>query len=555
MREVAGSVTWMPTGPESDAPPRATRREWVGLAVLALPCLLYSMDLEVLYLAAPSIAADLDPTGTQMLWIVDIYGFLLAGSLITMGTLGDRIGRRRVLMWGAAAFGVASVLAAFSPSAETLIASRALLGVAGATLAPSTLSLIRNMFHDDRQRTVAVSVWATCFSVGAVMGPLVGGVLLEYFWWGSVFLVAVPIMAVILIVGPLLLPEFRDPQAGRMDILSAAMSIVAVLSVIYGLKETAVDGLSARTAVSIVVGIGVGGAFAIRQLRLEDPLVDLSLFRTRAFTAALSANGLSIFVVAGLFLFMTQYLQLVADLSPLHAGLWTIPSGVALIIGSMLAPLLSRSARPGYAMALGLAVVAVGCVPTVWVTASADRGIALLVIGSVVLCLGAAPVVTLSTDAVVSSAPAGRAGSAASMSETSIELGGALGIAVLGSIGVAVYRSQLSDSMPASLSGAQASSSLDTLGAARDVAHTVGGRVGSNLLDAAHSAFASGLAVVSVVAAVVMAALAVAAVAFLRDIAVSASAPEPDLSTTAHRDEADREARQLDGQSTRLKAD
>jgi MFS transporter, DHA2 family, multidrug resistance protein len=472
-----------------------------------------------------------------------------------MGTLGDRIGRRRVLMWGAAAFGVASVLAAYSRSAETLIASRGLLGVAGATLAPSTLSLIRNMFQDDRQRTVAVSVWATCFSVGAVMGPLVGGVLLEYFWWGSVFLVAVPIMAVILIVGPLLLPEFRDPQAGRMDVLSAAMSIVAVLSVIYGLKETAVDGLSSRAAASIVIGIGVGVAFAIRQLRLKDPLVDLNLFRSRAFTAALSANGLSIFVVAGLFLFMTQYLQLVADLSPLRAGLWTIPSGVALIVGSMLAPLLSRAMRPGYAMALGLAVVTVGCVPTAWVNASADRGIALLVIGSVVLCLGAAPVVTLSTDAVVSSAPAGRAGSAASLSETSIELGGALGIAVLGSIGVAVYRSQLSDSMPDSVSAAQASSSLDTLSTARDVSHGVGGPVGSDLLNAAQSAFASGVAVVSVVCAVVMAALAVAAAVFLRDIAGRASAHKPAIGATEHRDEAHPAARHGEHQRIGLTGD
>jgi MFS transporter, DHA2 family, multidrug resistance protein len=194
-----------------ETPARAGRREWIGLAVLALACVLYSMDLTVLHLAVPEISADLEPSSAQLLWIVDIYGFLLAGSLITMGTLGDRIGRRRLLLIGAAAFGLASVLAAFSWSAEMLIAARALLGVAGATLAPSTLSLIRSMFLDPRQRTFAIGVWITSFSAGAVVGPPIGGVLLEFFWWGSVFLLAVPVMALLLLLGPLLLPEFRDP--------------------------------------------------------------------------------------------------------------------------------------------------------------------------------------------------------------------------------------------------------------------------------------------------------------------------------------------------------
>ena len=196
------------------AAPRAGRREWIGLAVIALPCLLYSMDLTVLELAVPKLSADLEPTSSQLLWIMDIYGFLLAGCLITMGTLGDRIGRRRLLLIGAAAFGVASVLAAFSRSAEMLIATRALLGIAGATLAPSTLSLIRNMFLDPDQRTFAIGVWATSFSAGAAIGPLAGGFLLEHFWWGSVFLLAVPVMALLLVLGPCCYPEFRDPAGG-----------------------------------------------------------------------------------------------------------------------------------------------------------------------------------------------------------------------------------------------------------------------------------------------------------------------------------------------------
>ena len=221
---------------------RAGRREWAGLAVIALPCLLATMDLEVLNLAVPALTADLQPSSAQLLWIIDIYGFMVAGSLITMGTLGDRIGRRRLLLIGAAAFGAASVVAAFSTSAEMLIATRALLGVAGATLAPSTLSLIRNMFTDPGQRTVAVAVWATSFSVGAAIGPLLGGVLLEWFWWGSVFLLDVPVMVLLLVVGPVLLPEYKDPGAGRLDLPSAAMSLAAVLLLIYGLKHLALAG-------------------------------------------------------------------------------------------------------------------------------------------------------------------------------------------------------------------------------------------------------------------------------------------------------------------------
>ncbi|MGH7463400.1 MAG: MFS transporter, partial [Longimicrobiales bacterium] len=260
------------------APPKATRREWIGLAVIALPCLLYAMDLTVLNLAVPSISADLKPSASQLLWIVDIYGFMVAGLLITMGTLGDRIGRRRLLLMGAAAFGIASVLAAFSTSAEMLIAMRAVLGVAGATLAPSTLSLIRNMFHDAGERTVAIGIWVSSHSAGAAIGPALGGVLLEYFWWGSVFLAGVPVMILLLAVGPMLLPEYRDPNAGRIDLTSAALSLAAILATIYGLKRIAEDGLGWFPVLSILCGAAIGVAFLRRQGRLPDPLIDLRLF-------------------------------------------------------------------------------------------------------------------------------------------------------------------------------------------------------------------------------------------------------------------------------------
>src|SRR5688500_3884930 len=206
--------------------PKAGRREWIGLAVLALACVVYAMDLTVLHLAVPSLSADLQPTSAQLLWIIDIYGFMVAGALITMGTLGDRIGRRRLLLIGAVAFSLASLLAAFSTSAEMLIASRALLGIAGATIAPSTLSLIRNMFQDPGQRTFAIGIWVTAFSLGGAIGPIVGGALLEFFWWGSVFLLAIPVMGLLLVLGPFLLPEYKDPDAGRLDLFSAALSLV-----------------------------------------------------------------------------------------------------------------------------------------------------------------------------------------------------------------------------------------------------------------------------------------------------------------------------------------
>src|SRR4029453_12639564 len=353
-----------PTGPDADltvpAAPRAGRREWIGLAVLALACLLYAMDLTVLHLAVPSLSADLQPSSAQLLWITDIYGFMVAGFLVTMGTLGDRIGRRRLLLLGATAFGVVSVLAALSTSPEMLIASRALLGIAGATLAPSTLSLIFAMFADPRQRTTAIGIWITSFSVGGAVGPVLGGALLERFWWGSVFLRACPVMAALLILGPRVLPEYRDPDAGRLDLVSAAMSLVAVLAVVFGLTQTAQDGVGWLPVAAVLVGLVVGVLFVRRQHTLADPMIDLRLFRIRAFSASLGTNLLGIFVVVGSFLFVAQFLQLVLGLSPLQAGLWSLPSALGFIVGSNLAPRILRRVRPAYVIGAGLGLGAIG---------------------------------------------------------------------------------------------------------------------------------------------------------------------------------------------------
>jgi MFS transporter, DHA2 family, multidrug resistance protein len=474
------------------------------------------MDLTVLELAVPKLSADLKPTSSQLLWIMDIYGFLLAGCLITMGTLGDRIGRRRLLLIGAAAFGVASVLAAFSRSAEMLIATRALLGIAGATLAPSTLSLIRNMFLDSDQRTFAIGVWATSFSAGAAIGPLAGGFLLEHFWWGSVFLLAVPVMALLLVLGPLLLPEFRDPQAGRLDLTSAALSLAAVLAVIYGLKQVAQDGLDWLPVLSVAAGVAAGAAFARRQRELADPLIDLGLFRAPAFSASLAAFMLSIFVIAGIFLFLAQYLQLVLGLSPLQAGLWTVPSAGGLIAGSMLAPLIVRRVRPAFVMAGGLALSAVGFGMLIQVNAAS--GLAILVIGSVVFSLGVAPVGTLASDIIVGSAPPERAGAASGISETSAELGGALGIAVLGSVGTAVYRSEVTGAVPADVPPAAAEAARDTLGGAVAAAEELPDPLGAELLDAAREAFTQALQLTAITSAAIVVGVAILAAVVLRDV-------------------------------------
>jgi MFS transporter, DHA2 family, multidrug resistance protein len=498
----------------SAAEQRAGRREWIGLAVIALPCLLYSMDLTVLYLAVPSLTADLEPSSAELLWITDIYGFFLAGFLITMGTLGDRIGRRRLLLIGAAAFGVASVGAAFSTSVAMLIVSRALLGVAAATLAPSTLSLIRNMFLDAGQRTFAIGVWATSFSVGAAIGPLLGGVLLEFFWWGSVFLLAVPVMALLLLLGPRLLPEFRDPEAGRLDLLSAGLSIVAVLAFVYGLKRIAASGLDWPAALSIAAGLAIALVFLRRQRILSDPLIDLRLFRSRSFNTALTTNTLSIAIVFGIDLFIAQYLQLVLGLSPLQAGLWTAPAAGGFIAGSMLAPLLVRYVRSAFVVAGGLVLAAAGL--GLLARVDGDSPLALIVICSIVIALGVAPPVTLGTDLIIGCVRPERAGVASGLSETGAELGGALGIALLGSIGVAVYRNQVTDALPIGLAPRQADTAEQTLGGAREVVEGLHGVRGTALLESAEEAFAQGMRVAALVAAAVALGTALLAAIFLR---------------------------------------
>jgi DHA2 family multidrug resistance protein-like MFS transporter len=467
------------------------------------------------------MSADLQPTSSQLLWIIDIYGFFVAGSLITMGTLGDRVGRRRLLLIGAAAFGVTSIAAAYSTSAEMLIVSRAALGLAGATLAPATLSLIFHMFEDPRERSIAVGVWIGAFSAGSAIGPVLGGIMLEFFWWGSVFLLALPVMVALLILGPRVLPEYRDPDAGRLDLLSAAMAITAMLAIIYGLKQLAVDGIEPVAIGSLVLGVTVGAIWVRRQRRLADPMIDLALFRHRTFNAALGINFLAIFVAIGYFLFVAQYLQLVAGLSPLQAGLWSLPSAIAFIAGSQAAPRLVQRIRPVYLISAGLAIAAVGLGVLTGVSANGDLGP--VIAASVIISLGLAPVFGLTTEMIVGSAPPEKAGAASGISETGAELGGALGIALLGSIGIAIYRDFLGAYLPPSVPASAAAEARDTLGAAVAAAAELPDEIGSTVLALSREAFVQGMALSAGIAAIVAAILALAALVTLRSARIGQS--------------------------------
>jgi DHA2 family multidrug resistance protein-like MFS transporter len=488
----------------------AGRREWIGLAVLALPTLLVTMDLSVLFLAVPELSKDLEPSSAELLWITDIYGFLIAGSLITMGTLGDRIGRRRLLMIGGFAFAAASALAAFSTSAAMLIATRAVLGVAGATLAPSSLSLIRSLFLEERQRTVAIGVWMSCFAAGAAVGPLVGGALLEQFWWGSVFLLNVPVMALMLVLAPRVLPESRDPSPGRFDIAGAALSVVALLALVYGVKRVAEHGLDGQALVSAIAGLAVGVLFVRHTRRARDPLIDLRLFRAPPIRVSIAAMVLATFVMAGMLLFVAQYLQLVRGMGPLEAGVWSVPAMIGSIAGSMTAPAFAGRFRKGFVLAGSMAVAAAGLALLVLV--SDGSALAVLVAGSLVMGLGAGAIGTVATDLIVGTAPPERAGAASGISETGGELGGALGIALLGSIGTAVYRSSVADAIPAGVSPDVAAAAKDTLGGAV----AAGDAVSPAFLEAARDAFVEGLQLAAVTSAVLMAATAAVAVLVLR---------------------------------------
>jgi DHA2 family multidrug resistance protein-like MFS transporter len=488
------------------------KSKWSCLAVACLATLLLSLDLTVLHLALPKLVTDLGANSTQLLWIGDIYGFALAGLLVTMGNLGDRIGRKRLLLIGAAAFGAASVVTAYAPSAELLIVARALLGVAGATIMPSTLSIIRNVFTDPGERTAAVGVWSGMSAAGFAVGPVVGGVLLDHFWWGSVFLINVPIMALVLVGGILVLPESRNPDAGRLDLLSVVLSFAGVVAVVYALKEAAHKGVEHAD----VLVAGVGGAallalFVWRQTRLAEPLIDVRLFARRAFTASILTNLLAIFAMSAMMLMFAWYLQLVLGWSPLQAGLAQLPGGLSGAVGGVLAARLIGPLGRNGVVALGLAMNAASFL--FYTTLGTELNYLTLLPAMVIGGIGVGFAFTVNNDNVLATAPAQRAGAAAAVSETAFELGGALGIAILGTVLNSAYRANLQ--LPAGVSGEAAQESI---AGAVGVAGGLPPEQAGELMRAARTAFVEGVHLTSFVTAGLLAVVALLALAGLRGV-------------------------------------
>lgn len=480
---------------------------WLALGVLVLAVLLVAVDATVLGLATPYISEDLKPSGTQLLWIGDVYSFVIAGLLVSMGSLGDRIGRKRILLVGATAFGAISVLNAYAGTPEMMIVARALLGVAGATLMPATLALIRNLFHDARERSLAVGIWGATASAGTAVGPIVGGFLLEHFWWGSVFLINLPVMAVLVLVGIRLLPESRTANPGPWDLVSVMLSLVGMVGVVYAVKEIATHGYAWAPSAAGLLGAAALYGFVRRQLWLPAPLLDMRLFGNRGFSGAVLADLLAILGLSGLVFFLSQYLQLVQGRRPFEAGLAELPAAIGAVVAGLVAGRAARrfSVRAvvcGGLAAIGLALAALTVIgPS---TGYPLLGAALLMVGA-----GAGFSFTVTADVILSSVPKEQAGSASAVSETAYELGAALGIAVLGSIVTGVYRGF---SGPADTPAA----AHESLGGAVEAAASMPAHSAAMMLDAARTSFVDGLTLAAGAGAAVLLAAAVAAWFLLR---------------------------------------
>ncbi|MEG3629497.1 MFS transporter [Streptomyces poriticola] len=497
--------TLRPAGTDETVVKRPGR--WLALSVLVLAVLLVAVDATVLGLATPYISEDLAPSGTQLLWIGDVYSFVIAGLLVSMGSLGDRIGRKRILLIGATAFGAVSVLNAYATTPELMIVARALLGVAGATLMPATLALIRNLFHDPRERSLAVGIWGATASAGTAVGPIAGGFLLEHFWWGSVFLINLPVMAVLVVVGAKLLPESRNPNPGPWDLASVMLSLVGMVGVVYGIKEAAAHGFAWTTLAAGLLGAGALYGFVRRQLTLPVPLLDMRLFRSRGFSGAVLADLLTILGLSGLVFFLSQYLQLVQGRRPLEAGLAELPAAIGAVAAGLIAGRAARRFSVRAVVSGGLA--AVGLALAALTVIGQSTGYPLLGASLLVVGVGAGFSFTVTADVILSSVPKEQAGAASAVSETAYELGAALGIALLGSIVTGVYRDF------AGPAGTPAEAH-ESLGGAVEAAARLPADTASAMLDAARQSFVDGLTLAAGVGAAVLLAAAVAAWFLLR---------------------------------------
>lgn len=477
----------------------ATTRSWIGLAVLVLPLLLITIDGTVLILGLPAISADLSPTGVEQLWMIDIYALVLAGLLVAMSTVGDRFGRRRNLLIGAVVFAVASVIGALATTPWMLIGARALLGVGGAIMMPSTLSLVRNMFLDRQQRRYAMAVWAAMAAAGAALGPIAGGWVIETFSWQAAFLMNVPVMALLLVLGPLLLPESRNPDLHRVDLRSVALSFVGMIGVAYAIKTLTGGTDIAYGLAALAAGLAAIALFVRRQLTLPTPLLDVRLFKVRYFRGAVIGDLLSIFAIVGALVALVQHLQLVLGLSPLQAAVWLLPQAV---LAATAAFLVNRF-LPAHVITVGLLIAAVGFGLTGFLSPTSSP--ALVATSLALVSLGAGIGLALSNDIIMSSVRPERAGQAAATSESAYEIGTTLGTAVLGGVLVASYTRAVTagtDALGLPASAAERASS--TMAEAVLVAAEVGGGTGAALLETAGAAFTDAIVVTGVAGAGVM---------------------------------------------------
>lgn len=474
---------------------RAPRRAWFALVVLMLPTLLVSVDNTVLSFALPEISRDLAPTAAEQLWIIDAYPLVLAALLVAMGSAGDRWGRRRMLIIGSIGFAVVSVLAAFAPTAAALIAARAALGFFGAMLMPSTLSLLRSLFTDREQRRLAIAVWASGFAAGSALGPLVGGVLLEHFPWGSVFLLAVPVLVPLLVLVPILITESRDPAPGRIDVWSILLSLATMAPIVYGIKHIATEGVDLVSIAAIVVGLVAGYVFVRRQLASATPMLDVRLFTTGPFGGAVLVNLLSVVSLVGFLYFVSQHLQIIAGLSPVNAGLALLPGLVVMIIAGLVVVPISRRVRARILVPVALTLSAGGYLVVAF--GASEGSMSAVIIAFVMLGIGIGMAETVSNELILTSAPPAKAGAASAVSETAYELGAVLGTAVLGSIIAAHYASSML--VPSSLTAEQADAARETLAGAAAVAADLPASQAQQLMDAAAVAFDGGVLVTSLI--------------------------------------------------------
>jgi EmrB/QacA subfamily drug resistance transporter len=482
------------------ADPRVHARRWWILGVLSLSLVIIGLDNTVLNVALPTLQRTFHASASELQWMVDAYVLVFAGLLLTMGALGDRFGRARALQLGLVVFAVSSVAATFSTEAVHLIAARVAMGIGGALIMPSTLSIIANVFPRE-ERARAITIWAGVSGLGVGLGPVVGGLLIENFDWAAVFLLNVPIALAALVLGWILVPESRDPSEARLDLPGAVLSIGAVGALVYGIIEAPGTGWTDPLILGSFAAAGILGAlFAWRETHTDAPMLDLALFRNARFTAGAGAIALTFFAMFGVIFGLTQFLQFVLGKSALEAGTLMVTLALGIPVGARIS--LKASEHVGTNRIIGGALVGLTVILlslTQW-TPATDPLIVSATLFLLAICL--ANVMAPATSAVMGAVPEAKAGVGSAMNDLLRQLGGALGVAIIGSVMNTIYRDRMGAAL-AGLPAAAADAAGDSVGAAVAIATQVGGLPGQLLAGAARSAFVDALGIASVVAAVI----------------------------------------------------